>query len=583
MSVLSAQERAKIRQLPARLEQQSPRPRFRLRMLRSILNQWIVHLTLLVLAAVFFFPFIWMFGMSLKTDEEVTNTEVFPALPVFTASSPFVLQADKVARPDRASREQWNQLYPQLLSDASDAVKRLPLPAAVFDADIQPLRQAAAIEAARLGVEWIDPNSWAADNNDAEIRREFQNGLTHIDLPSLLNGRLSRLEFGSLQVRSLTGHVKPIDQNGHLWKVISGDAELIPVDASGVQSLRYHFADSSAAPVVLQSAFDAAIPADQLHRLVIAYKGDGSWDHMDVELQLGGQRYISEQTSYIAQHRGASILLQPPTFQDQTLGARNWVSLAPAGQVMGAVSPTRATLTLTLWPSSTLRAVWGKFQRNYSRAFRAMPFWTYVGNSLVVVILQLAGVLFSSGFVGYAFARLNWPGRTLAMGILLATMMLPSQVTMIPSFLIWRELGWYNTLNPLWIGAWLGNAFFIFLMVQHMRTIPRELDDAARIDGMNEFQAWWYVMMPQVKPTLAAIAIMTFMGAWNEFMQPLILLRDQTKFTLGLGLFSMRLDANVDWPLIMAGNLLMILPVIIIFFLFQRYFIEGVTVTGMKG
>jgi ABC-type glycerol-3-phosphate transport system permease component len=304
---------------------------------------------------------------------------------------------------------------------------------------------------------------------------------------------------------------------------------------------------------------------------------------MDVELQLGNQRYTSEQTSYIAQHRGASILFQPPTFQDQTLGARNWVSLAPAGQVTEATSPTRATLTLTLYPSSTLRAMWGKFQRNYSRAFRSMPFWTYVGNSLVVVILQLAGALFSSGFVGYAFARLNWPGRSLAMGILLATMMLPTQVTMIPSFLIWRSLGWYNTLNPLWIGAWLGNAFFIFLMVQHMRTIPRELDDAARIDGLNEFQVWWYVMMPQVKPTLAAIAIMTFMGAWNEFMQPLILLRDQTKFTLGLGLFAMRLDANVDWPLIMAGNLLMILPVIIIFFLFQRYFIEGVTVTGMKG
>ena len=185
--------------------------------------------------------------------------------------------------------------------------------------------------------------------------------------------------------------------------------------------------------------FDAAIPADQLLRLVIAYKGDGSWNRMDFQLQVGDQRYVSEQTSYIAQHRGASILLQPPTFLDQTLGARNWVSLAPAGRVTGPASPTQATLTLTLWPSSTLRAMWGKFQRNYSCAFRSMPFWTYVRNSLVVVILQLAGALFSSGFVGYAFARLNWPGRSLAMGILLATMMLPSQVTMIPSFLIWRD------------------------------------------------------------------------------------------------------------------------------------------------
>ncbi|MGN6627058.1 MAG: carbohydrate ABC transporter permease, partial [Tepidisphaeraceae bacterium] len=144
-------------------------------------------------------------------------------------------------------------------------------------------------------------------------------------------------------------------------------------------------------------------------------------------------------------------------------------------------------------------------------------------------------------------------------------------------------LGWYNTLNPLWVGAWLGNAFFIFLMVQHMRTIPKELDEAARIDGMNALQTWWYVIMPQVKPTLASIAILTFMGAWNEFMGPLIMLRDQSKFPLSLGLFSMRLDAGTDWPLIMAGNLMMTLPVIVIFFIFQRYFIEGVTVTGMKG
>ena len=555
----------------------------RRRILRPILSQWIVHLTLLMLAALFFFPFVWMFGMSLKTDEEVTDTSMFPSLPVFISSSPYVLMPASVDRPETASREKWNNIFPKLASDAAAAIAKLPIPTSVSDADIRPLRDAAATEALRRGIQWIDQNAWAANGNDAEIERQFQDGMAHGDLPTVLNGRLARLEFGGLQVRSLSGHVKPIAQEGQLWKVLSGDAELLPIGSTGTQALRYRFADSSAAPIVLQATFDPGISADQLHRLVIAYKGDGSWNHIDVDLQLDGRKYVSEQTTYIAQHRGASILLQPPTFQDQTLGARNWVSLAPAGSAVEAVSPSQATLTVTIRPSSTLHAVWGKIERNYYRAVRSMPFWTYVGNSLVVVILQLAGVLFSSGFVGYAFARLNWPGRSLAMGILLATMMLPTQVTMIPSFLIWRALGWYNTLNPLWIGAWLGNAFFIFLMVQHMRTIPRELDEAARIDGLNAFQAWWYVMMPQVKPTLAAIAIMTFMGAWNEFMQPLILLRDQTKFTLGLGLFAMRLDANVDWPLIMAGNLLMILPVIVIFFLFQRYFIEGVTVSGMKG
>jgi multiple sugar transport system permease protein len=238
---------------------------------------------------------------------------------------------------------------------------------------------------------------------------------------------------------------------------------------------------------------------------------------------------------------------------------------------------------LFIRPSSTLGAICGKVERNYGRAFRSIPFWTYVGNSVLLVVLQLVGALFSSSFVAYAFARLQWPGRALAFGILLSTMMIPGQVTMIPSFVIWRSLGWYNTLNPLWVPAWFGSAFFIFLMTQNMKTIPRELEEAARIDGLNAIQTWWYVILPLVKPTLAAIAIMVFMGAWNDFMGPLVMLRDQSRFPLSLGLFSMNLDQGGDSTLIMAGNMLMTLPVILIFFLFQRYFIEGVNVTGMKG
>jgi ABC-type glycerol-3-phosphate transport system permease component len=222
-------------------------------------------------------------------------------------------------------------------------------------------------------------------------------------------------------------------------------------------------------------------------------------------------------------------------------------------------------------------------QRNYQRAFRSVPFWTYLGNSVLLVVLQMAGALLSSAFVAYAFARLNWPGRSIAFGILLATMMLPGQVTLIPQFVVWRSLGWFNTLNPLWVPAWFGSAFFIFLMTQNMKTIPRELEEAARIDGLNAIQTWWYIILPLVKPTLAAIAIMVFMGAWNDFLGPLIMLRDQSRFPLSLGLFGLHIDQINDSSLIMAGNMLMTLPVILIFFLFQRYFIEGVTVSGMKG
>jgi multiple sugar transport system permease protein len=240
-------------------------------------------------------------------------------------------------------------------------------------------------------------------------------------------------------------------------------------------------------------------------------------------------------------------------------------------------------VTLRLSPSSQLGAIAAKTANNYVRMFDSVPFLLYLGNSLLLVVLTVAGAIFSSAFVAYAFARLEWPGRAAALLLLLSTMMVPPQVTMIPSFLVWRSLGWYNTLNPMWVPAWFGNAFFIFLMVQHMKTIPRELEEAARIDGLNVMQTWWYIIVPQLKPTLAAIAIMSFLGAWNEFMGPLIYLRDQSKFPLSLGLFGMRLDYGVDWPILMAATVLMSVPTILVFFRFQRYFIEGVTVTGMKG
>src|SRR4029079_3027357 len=150
--------------------------------------------------------------------------------------------------------------------------------------------------------------------------------------------------------------------------------------------------------------------------------------------------------------------------------------------------------------------------------------------------------------------------RTFAFILLLATMMLPAQVTMVPSFVIWRQLGWDTPLNPRGAPGLLGGAFFIFLMTQHMKTIPRELEESARIDGLNAVQTWYYIILPQVKPAAAAVAIMTFMWSWNEFMGPLIYLRDQGKFPLSLGLFVMRLENFGDWTMIMAANTLMTLP-----------------------
>ncbi|MDP6702183.1 MAG: carbohydrate ABC transporter permease, partial [Candidatus Latescibacteria bacterium] len=209
--------------------------------------------------------------------------------------------------------------------------------------------------------------------------------------------------------------------------------------------------------------------------------------------------------------------------------------------------------------------------------------WAYIFNSLYLALLTIVGQVFSCSLVAYAFARLQWPGRELWFGILLATMMLPGQVTMIPVFMIFRALGWYNTLKALWVPSFFGSAFFIFMLRQFMKGIPRDLEEAAKIDGCSFFGIYWRIILPLIKPALAAVAIFTFMNTWNDFMGPLIYINDQRLYPLALGLFDFRSEHSSEYGMLMAASTLMTLPVIAIFFLAQRYFIQGVTLTGMKG
>lgn len=331
-------------------------------------------------------------------------------------------------------------------------------------------------------------------------------------------------------------------------------------------------------PIEFRFPVSLPVPFGDVHKLALALQPDDSWHRIEIEVRDGSDRWVSARPAYLAQTRPTTLLYQPPSLDDKSLKAKTWIPLKRIGG-----TGDRQEIVVRIVPSSTPRAIYGKLTRNFDRVFRFVPFWTYVGNSLFVAVLSVAGMLFSSTFVAYAFARLHWPGRSLAMGILLATMMLPPQVTLIPSFVVFKSLGWYNTFNPLWFPCWLGSAFFIFLMVQHLKTIPRELEEAARLDGLGYVQTWYYIMLPQVKPAAAAIAILTFQAAWNDFLSPLIYLRDQSRFTLSLGLYDLQLYSANDQSVIMAGNVLMTLPVVVIFFLFQRYFVAGVTLSGMKG
>jgi multiple sugar transport system permease protein len=229
--------------------------------------------------------------------------------------------------------------------------------------------------------------------------------------------------------------------------------------------------------------------------------------------------------------------------------------------------------------------------QNYLTVFELVPFFgRFFVNSIVVVLLSTSGGLISALMVAYAFARFRWRGRDIIFGITLATMMLPNQVTQIPKYILFKYLGWLDTIKPLWVPSWFGGgAFAIFLIRQFIMSIPRELDEAALIDGANPLRILTTILLPLMKPVMATIGVMSFIWAWNDFMGPLIYLATPEKFTIALGMRYFQVTpTGQSWGmptdhLLMAASVMSTLPVIILFFSAQRYFVQGIVMTGIKG
>ncbi|CAN5834211.1 carbohydrate ABC transporter permease [soil metagenome] len=223
--------------------------------------------------------------------------------------------------------------------------------------------------------------------------------------------------------------------------------------------------------------------------------------------------------------------------------------------------------------------------QNYRDILNDVPFARWMLNTAVVSVLAVVAVVISSSLVAYGFSRIRFPGRKQLFAILIATYLLPGSVTLIPTFLIWNELGAVNTIWPLWAANIFGSAFYIFMLRQFMFSVPQDLIDAARLDGASFFRIYWNIMLPLMKPALVAVAIFEFGAKWNDLMTPLIYLNTPDRYTLALGLSSLKTDyeaLGTQWGLLMAASVIFTIPMIIIFFLFQRYFMEGIATTNIK-
>ena len=226
--------------------------------------------------------------------------------------------------------------------------------------------------------------------------------------------------------------------------------------------------------------------------------------------------------------------------------------------------------------------------QNYATVLQKAPFLTWIGNSLFVVVLSVTGIIVTASMAGYAFARFDFRFKNFLFIATLATLMLPSQVTLIPQYILFHKMGWINTHNPLWVPFWFGGgAFSIFLMRQFIMALPRELDESAVIDGAGYFRIFWQILLPLCKPALATVAVIAIIARWNDYLEPLIYLNSKEKFTVAIGLTFFRDNPETASEpmqhLLMAASVMTILPIIVLFFVAQRYFVQGIALSGLKG
>lgn len=221
---------------------------------------------------------------------------------------------------------------------------------------------------------------------------------------------------------------------------------------------------------------------------------------------------------------------------------------------------------------------------NYADALDVLPYWRYLANTLIVVISNVGGSILSASICAFSFSRLRWPGRDKVFMVILTSLMMPGIVTMIPTFVMWSKMGLTNSLVPLCVPIWFGGSVYnVFLFRQFFMGIPRELDEAAYVDGASFFRVYWQIVMPLSKSAMVVVGIFAFLNSWNDFMGPLIYLNEESKYTLSLGLQLFQGSYGAQWQLLMAASLLVLLPAVVVFFLGQRHILDGIATTGIKG
>ena len=541
-------------------------------------------------------PMLWLLTSSFKTANEIFAVPIqwFPNLPPRVASSPYIVEDvyPKIEKPMAVDEAVWKTLQPQLTQIIwAEAQSHIAANGKFSNYVSSEELQTEIIEGLwQQLVAGLPDEVWngTTDSVTAAVR----DTIIPEAVDTIWGSVYREVAVGTLQIEDLDFNRTPIEVVN--WEAETGTRIRTSDDLQTAASLSYNFQDSDT--TLMTAAISSPIPIERIRRITLPVRGDASYHRLSLTVFV-------PQSGMNAGSTNNGITYQPT--RSFVLGSALWTdSVWRVHGIPGELESSQITmqrvetnlavqsavevgagsqlfLQLSIHQPAYLSIVWDKFTSNYRNLWKTVPYNRYFVNSVFIATASTLLTLFFCSLGGYAFAKYKFRGQKILFGILLASMMVPFQVLLVPLFGLMYDIGWLNSYKAIVIPFSVG-AFGVFLMRQFIVTIPSELLDAARIDGCSEFGIYYRIVLPIIKPALGALTIYSFLGSWNGYLWPLIILRDEAKYTLPIGLANLVGIYRQDYGMLMAGTLLSLMPIVILFLAMQREFVQGITLGGVK-
>ena len=536
-------------------------------------------------------PLLWLLSSSFKTADEVFAVPIrwFPKLPPRITSSPYIVNNTypKIKKPATVDPDVWKNLQPALeqaiwKNVQKHIVENSQLATSNFSQDLQTEMTKGIWQ---QHVATLPPEVWSSTTES--IVKAVENSIIPETIKTIWNSVYRQVALGTIEIEDIEFNRMEVEfakwaaDSDTLQQILESD---IPEPTA---ALSYNFQDEN--DVRLTTTISASVPIDRIRKIILPVRGDASYHHLALTVSVNGATYQPTRPYVLntALHEYIDTVWRlqgiPGELESSHIPMRQFVSKQELLKSEAPLPDTenKLLLQLTIHRPAYLSIVWNKLTSNYRNLWKAVPYNRYFINSVFIATASTLLTLFFCSLGGYAFAKYQFRGKTILFGILLASMMVPFQVLLVPLFGLMSDIGWLNSYKAIIIPFSVG-AFGVFLMRQFIITIPSELLDAARIDGCSEFGIYYRIVLPIIKPALGALTIYSFLSSWNGYLWPLIVLRDEAKYTLPIGLANLIGIYRQDYGMLMAGTLLSLLPIVILFLAMQREFVQGITLGSVK-